>query len=170
VGLWNRIQEAVGAAWADMRRPRVDDRTRLIMSLAEAWQAERRISLQIRQTIPGILYEHLRQSLNAMAHEDEHHAQLLQERLTDAGVTPAECSQAGAGLTHNLPDGPWKRLRYILAEKRQLYECYHQEVTATDDPGLQSLLRHLRDGEERHQDQLIAMLMQLDAHVHEAAL
>lgn len=170
MGLWDRIQAAVGAVWADVRRPRVDARTRLIMSLAEAWQAEQRISRQIHQTIPGILYEHFRLSLKAMAGEDEQHADLLQERLRDVGMTPEGCSQASAGPAQNLPDDPWKRLRHILGEKRQLYECYHQEVAATDDPSLQSLLRHLRDEEERHQDQLIVMLMQLDAHMHEATV
>jgi len=170
VGLWDRIQAAIGAVWADVRRPRIDARTRLIMSLAEAWQAEQRLCLQIRQTIPGILYEHFRQSLKAMAGEDEHHAQLLQERLREVGVAPAGCSQASAGPAQSFPDDPWKRLRHILGEKRQLYECYRQEVAATDDPRLQSLLHHLRDEEERHQDQLIVMLMQLDAHMHEATV
>jgi rubrerythrin len=36
-----------------------------------------------------------------------------------------------------------------------------------DDAGLQPLLEKFRDDEERHHDELIEMLIHLDAHVHE---
>jgi rubrerythrin len=55
----------------------------------------------------------------------------------------------------------------VLLEKRELYERYHQAVSVVDEPSLQMVLQQLRDDEERHQEELIEMLMQLDAHVHE---
>jgi hypothetical protein len=167
VGLWGQIQEALSAVWADLQRPSIDARTRLVIALTEAWQAEQRVSMQIRQTLPEILYEHFRRRLEGMAREDEQHAHLLQERLRGFGVMMTDGLQVHAGSVNSLPNGPWRRLRHILAEKRELYECYRQEAGATDDFDLQSLLERLRDDEERHQEQLIGMLMQLDAHIHD---
>jgi hypothetical protein len=167
VGLWDQIQEALSAVWADLQSPTIDARTRLVISLTEAWQAEQRIALQIRQILPEILYEHFRQRLEGMAREGEQHAHLLQERLRGFGVMMANGLQTRAGSLNSLPSGPWRRLRHILAEKRELYERYRQEAGAADDPSLQSLLERLRDDEERHQEQLIGMLMQLDAHIHD---
>jgi rubrerythrin len=167
VGLWDQIQEALSAVWADLQSPTIDARTRLVISLTEAWQAEQRVSTQIRQTLPEILYEHFRQRLEGMAREDEQHAQLLQERLRGFGVVMTDGMQTHGGSANSLPSDPWRRLRYILAEKRELYERYRQEAGATDDSGLQALLGRLRDDEERHQELLIGMLMQLDAHIHD---
>jgi hypothetical protein len=167
VGLWDQIQEALSAVWADLQSPTIDAHTRLVISLTEAWQAEQRISMQIRQTLPEILYEHFRQRLEGMAREDEQHAHLLQEHLRGFGVMMTDGLQTHVGSANSLPSGPWRRLRHILAEKRELYECYRQEAGATDDSSLQSLLGRLRDDEERHQEQLIGMLMQLDAHIHD---
>jgi rubrerythrin len=166
VGLWDQIQEALSAVWADLQSPTIDARTRLVISLTEAWQAEQRISTQIRQTLPEILYEHFRQRLEGMAREDEQHAQLLQERLRGFGVM-TDGLQTHGGSVNSLPSDPWRRLRHILAEKRELYERYRQEAGAIDDSSLQALLERLRDDEERHQEQLIGMLMQLDAHIHD---
>jgi hypothetical protein len=166
VGLWHQIQEALSAVWADLQRPSLDARTQLAISLTEAWQAEQRVSMQIRQTLPEILYQHFRQRLEGMAREDEQHAHLLQERLRGFGMM-TDGLQTREGSVNSLPSGPWRRLQYILTEKRELYECYRQEASTTDDSSLQSLLEQLRDDEERHQEQLIGMLMQLDAYVHE---
>jgi hypothetical protein len=102
-----------------------------------------------------------------MAREDEQHAHLLHERLRGFGVMVTDGFQTHMGSSNSLPSGPWRRLRHILAEKRELYERYRQEAGATDDFSLQSLLDRLRDDEEQHQDQLIGMLMQLDAHIHD---
>jgi rubrerythrin len=167
VGLWEQIRGAISAAWTDVQQPGVDARTQMVTLLTEAWQTEQRVARQIRQTIPEILYEHFRQHLEAMARDDERHAHLLQEHLGGLGTTAADRSQPHGGWAQNFPNGPWKRLRHIFAEKRELYEYYRQGASSTDDPGLQSLLQRLRDDEERHQDQLISMLMRLDAHVHE---
>jgi rubrerythrin len=153
--------------WADLQSPTIDARTRLVISLTEAWQAEQRISMQVRQTLPEILYEHFRQRLEGMAREDEQHAHLLREHLRGFGVMMTDGPQTYTGSVNSLPSGPWRRLRHILAEKRELYECYRQEAGATDDSSLRSLLERLRDDEERHQEQLIGMLVQLDAHTHD---
>ena len=167
MGLWDQIQEALSAVWADLQSPTIDARTRLVISLTEAWQAEQRISMQVRQTLPEILYEHFRQRLEGMAREDEQHAHLLREHLRGFGVMMTDGPQTYTGSGNSLPSGPWRRLRHILAEKRELYECYRQEAGATDDSSLRSLLERLRDDEERHQEQLIGMLVQLDAHTHD---
>ena len=167
MGLWHQIQGALSSVWADLQSPAIDARTRLVISLTEAWQAEQRIAMQIHQTLPEVLYEQFRRRLEGMAREDEQHADLLQERLRGYGVMMADSLQTPAGSLNSLPSGPWRRLRHILAEKRELYERYRQDVGATDDSSLQSLLERLRDDEERHQEELIEILMQLDAHIHD---
>jgi rubrerythrin len=139
----------------------------LITQLTAAWQAEQRLSTQIRQIIPALPYEQFRQCLDVMARDDEQHADLLQERLAVLGGTAGGALKAGEGSENNLLSSPWRRLQRILREKRELYEGYRQEANATDDLGLQSLLGRLREDEERHQDLLIDMLIRLDAHVHE---
>jgi hypothetical protein len=84
VGLWDQIREALGAVWADFRSPTVNARAQLISSLTEGWQAEQRLSIQIRQMIPEILYEQFRRRLEDMARDDEQHGHLLQECLRGA--------------------------------------------------------------------------------------
>jgi rubrerythrin len=136
-------------------------------SLTEAWQTEQRLSIQIRQIVPEILYAQFRQRLEAIARDDEQHAHLLQERLKDVGVMMGERILPREGSGNSLPSSPWRRVLHILTVKRELYERYRQEASAVDDPDLRSLLERLRDDEARHQEQLLEVLVQLDAHVHE---
>lgn len=167
MGVWDQIRDALSAVWADVHSPTIDARTQLATSLTKAWQAEQRLSMQIRQTIPEILYAQFRQRLDVMARNDEHHAHLLQERLRDFGVMMGDHIHMHVGSENSLPIGPWRRVLHVLTVKRELYERYRLEASAVDDPDLQSFLERLRDDEARHQEQLIEMLMQLDAHVHE---
>jgi rubrerythrin len=167
VGLWHQIRDALNAVWAEWQRPRTDERARLIIELTEAWRAEERVSTQIRRIIPAILYEQFRRRLDAIVRDDERHATLLQERLRILGGMVGESFKASEGSENSTPGGPWRRLQQVLAAKRELYERYRQAASVVADPGLQSLLEQLRDDEERHQEELIEMLMQLDAHVHE---
>jgi hypothetical protein len=139
----------------------------LISRLTAAWQAEQRLSTQIRQIIPALPYEQFRQRLDVMARDDEQHANLLQERLAVLGGIAGGALKAVEGSENNFLSSPWRRLQRILREKRELYEGYRQEANAIDDLDLQSLLGRLREDEERHQDLLIDMLIRLDAHVHE---
>lgn len=167
MGLWVQIREALSAIWSDVQPLNADARIQRVTSLTEAWQTEQRVSAHIRQTIPDILYEQMRRSLGDMANDDERHARLIQERFGGIEVLAADGSQRLAGAAHAFPNGPWLRLRHILAEKRELYECYRQEAGNADDPSLQAFLQDLRHDEERHQEQLIAMLTHLDAYMHE---
>jgi hypothetical protein len=167
VGLWDQIRDALRRVWADWQSPGVDARTQLVASLTEAWQAEQHVSRHIRLTIPEILYEHFRQRLEVMARDDDQHAQLLQEHLGSLGVIMADPLLMPEGSANSLPSNPWRRLQHILTEKRELYERYHHEASTVDEHSLHSLLERLRDDEEHHQEQLVEMLMQLDAHVHE---
>jgi rubrerythrin len=167
VGLWDQIREALSAVWSDLQRPSGDERTQLITWLTEAWRVEQRLSTQIRQIIPAVPYEQFRQRLEVMAHDDEQHARLLQERLEALGGTAGGALKAAEGSENNLLSGPWRRLQRILREKRELYEGYRREASGTDDADLQSLLGRLRQDEDRHQDLLIEMLIRLDAHVRE---
>jgi rubrerythrin len=153
--------------WADLPSPRVDEHAQLVTWLTQAWRAEQSLATYIQQTIPAIPYEQFRQRLEAMAHEDEQHASLIQQGLSALGGMVADAFKISAGSPNNLPRGAWQRLQHVLTQKRELYEGYRQEASAVNDPGLRSLLEQLRDAEVRHQDQLNAMLMQLDAHVHE---
>jgi rubrerythrin len=137
------------------------------MSLTEAWQAEQCVSREIRHTIPEILYAHFRRRLETIASDDEQHAYLLQEPLKGFGVMMAEHPPTLEEARHPLPSSPWRRLQHALREKRELYEIYRREASAVDDPELRSLLERFRDDEERHQEQLIGILMQLDAHMHD---
>lgn len=167
MGLWDQIRDALNAVWAEWQRPSADERARLIIELTEACRAEERVSTQIRRIIPAILYEQFRRRLDAIVRDDERHATLLQERLRTLGGMVGESFKAGEGSENSTPGGPWRRLQQVLVAKRELYERYRQAASVVDDPGLQSLLEQLRDDEERHQEELIEMLMQLDAHVHE---
>jgi hypothetical protein len=167
VSLWDQIREALGAVWADVQGPREDERTQLITWLTEAGRAEQGLSTQIRQIIPAIPYEQFRRRLMAMAHDDAQHASIIQERLRTLGGLLNDALNASEGSANNLPSGPWQRLQGVLTVKRELYERYRQQASAVDDLGLQSLLVQLRADEARHQDQLVEMLTQLDAHVHE---
>ena len=167
MGVWDRIRNALSAVWADVHSPTADARAQLMTSLTEAWQTEQRLSIQIRQIVPGILYAQFRQCLEAMARDDEQHAHLLQERLKDFGVMMGERILPREGSENSLPSSPWRRVQRILTVKRELYERDRQEASSVDDPDLRSLLERLRGDEARHQDQLIEMLVQLDAHVHE---
>jgi hypothetical protein len=167
VSLWDQIRDALSAVWADLQSPRIDEHTHLITWLAQSWRAEQALSTHIQQIIPAIPYEQFRQRLEAMARDDEQHASLIQQRLRTLGGMAQDAFTASKGSKNNLPSGPWQRLQHVLTEKRELYEGYRQEANAVNDPSLQSVLEQLRDDEVRHQEQLIAMLMQLDAHVHE---
>ena len=167
MGLWDQIRAALSDMWADWRRPSEDERTRLIIGLTEAWRAEQRLSTQIRQIIPETPYEQFRRRLDAIARDDERHAVLIEERLGALGGMVGDASRPLGGSRNSRPSGPWHRLQQVLTVKRDLYERFRQAASVADDVGLRSLLERLRDDEERHQEGLIEMLMQLDAHVHE---
>jgi hypothetical protein len=167
VGLWDQIRDALRTVWADWQGPRIDERTRLISGLTEAWRAEQCLSAQIRQIIPAIPYEQFRRGLDVIARDDEQHATLVQERLRVLGGMVGDGLKASEGPESSMRHGPWHRLQQVLREKRELYERYRQQANLIDDVSLQSLLEKLCDDEERHQDELIGMLIHLDAHVHE---
>jgi hypothetical protein len=164
--LWDRIRQEWGGIWADWQSPRVDQRTQLITWLAELEQAEQALVLQLQQVLPLIPYEQFRQDLKDMAHDDAQHAACLQACSQSLGALQAP-SPSGQGMPGTLPNAVWPRLQRVLGLKREIYERYHQVAGFTDDPTLQSRLEQLRADEARHQDQLITMLTQLDAHVHE---
>jgi rubrerythrin len=162
------MRDWLSAVWADWQGSSDDERTRLISGLAEAWRDEDRSCRQIRQLIPAIPYEQFRRRLDGMARDDERHATLVHERLTRLGGMVGEAFKSREGSENRRPSGSWRRLQQILGVKRELYERYRQAASSADDLSLQSLLGRLRDDEARHQEELVAMLMQLDAHVHES--
>lgn len=168
--LWDRIRDALSTVWADWHNSSEDERRRLISGLAEAWRAEQRLAGQIRQLIALIPYEQFRRRLDVMAHDDEQHATLFQERLRGVGEMVGDVPKASEASASSLRSGPWFRLQQVLREKRALFEYYRQEANRVDDVSLQSLLEKIRDDEERHQDELIGILIHLDAHVHESTI
>ena len=167
MGLWDQIRDVLSTVWAEWHNSSEDERRRLISGLTEAWRAEQRLAGQIRLLIPVIPYEQFRRRLDVMAYDDEQHAALLQERLRGLEEKGEDIPKASEGSMSSIHSGPWSRLRPVLKEKRALFERYHQEANMAEDAGLQSLLEKFRDDEERHQDELIGMLIRLDAHVHE---
>jgi hypothetical protein len=167
VGLWERIRDALSAAWADWLSPSVDEHTRLVTWLTQSCRAEHGLALQIQQIIPMVPYEQFRLRLETMARDDEQHASFLQECLESPEGSLRDTLKASVASSNSIPRGPWHRLQQVLTVKRELYEGYRQEVTVVDDAALHSLLERLRDEEAQHQEQLIEMLMRLDAHVHE---
>jgi rubrerythrin len=167
VGLWDQIRATLSAVWADIQSPRVDEHTQLVTWLTQSGGGEHDLALQIRQLIPAIPYAQFRQRLEAMARDDEQHAALLQRYLGILSGTAWELQGASDGSANSLPTSPWRRVLRVLLEKRELYERYRQAASVVDDPSLRTILQQLRDDEERHQEELIEMLTQLDAHIHE---
>jgi len=167
VGLWDQIRDALSIAWADWQSPREDERNRLITGLTEAWRAEEDLSRQIRRIIPEIPYEQFRRRLDVMARKDEQHSTLIQESLKTLGGVLREAPKALGGSENTFLSGPWHCSQQVLREKREFYERYRQEANVVDDASLQSLLKRLRDDEDRHQDELIGILIHLDAHIYE---
>jgi hypothetical protein len=166
VGLWDQIRDALSTVWADWHDSGEDERRRPISGLTEAWRAEQRLAGQIRLLIPLIPYEQFRRRLDVMAHDDEQHAALLQERLRGLEEKGKDVPKASEGSMSSIRSRPWPRLQQVLKEKRALFERYHQEANRADDAGLQSLLEKFCDDEERYQDELIEMLIHLDPHLH----
>ncbi|MDQ3828243.1 MAG: ferritin-like domain-containing protein [Candidatus Tectomicrobia bacterium] len=169
MGLWDQIRDALSTVWADWQNSSADERTRLISGLIEACRAEQRLSTQIRQLIPVIPYEQFRRRLDMIASDDEQHATLVQERLRTLGGVVGDAPHAREGLENRSLGGPWQRVQQVLRQKRALYERYRQEANVVDDAGLRALLETLRADEERHQGELIEMLIHLDAHIHETS-
>jgi rubrerythrin len=167
VGVWGHIRDALSAVWTGLQGPRVDERTQLLAWLTEAWSAERRLAAELRQLAPAVPYEQFRASLEAMARDDERHAELLARHLGDRQGFSNPSSQVQAPMVKSALGNVWRRLLGILREKRDLYERYRQEAVFLDDADVQSLLTRLRAEEERHQEQLLDMLTRLDAHVQE---
>jgi hypothetical protein len=168
VGLWDQIRNALHAVFIDLEGLSEAEQHQLLAWLSDACKTERRLSSQIRDIAMLIPYEAFRTQLEAMAGEDERHANLLQEHITAIVGHPRQAP----GMDGMSPDGerarPWPRLLRVLADKRQLYEGYRHRANTLGDPALQAVLRPLQDDEEKHQEQLVALLTKLDAHVHEA--
>jgi rubrerythrin len=167
VGLWDQIRGALSTVWADWRDARANEQTRLISELTAAWRAEQRVSMQLRQIIPAIPYEQFRRRLDRIAQADEQHATVVLEHMKTLGGTTEDPPKTREGSENKSLSGPWYRLQQVLRQKRELYERYRQAASVVDEAGLRSLLEELRGDEERHQDELIEMLIHLDAHVHE---
>jgi rubrerythrin len=167
VGLWDQIRDALSAVWAEIQGSSADEHVQLVTWLAQAARAEHGLSRQILRIIPAIPYEQFRRRLEVMARDDAQHATFLQEHLGPLGGTAGDALQASEAMKNNLPSGPWQRLQQVLTVKRDLYERYRQAASLADDADVRSLVEWLRDDEARHQDELITILTQLDAHVHE---
>ena len=167
MGLWDQLRATLSAVWADVHSPNADERAQLVTRLIEAGRAEHDLSTRILRIIPAVPYEQFRRQLEAIARDDAQHATAIEECLRPLGGMAGYAVHAGEGAKNDLPGGPWHRLRQVLTVKRELYERYRHAASSADDPGVRSLLGRLRDDEARHQDELITMLTQLDAHVHE---
>jgi hypothetical protein len=85
VVLWDQVRDALSTVWANGRDASEDERTRLISELTAAWQAEQRLTMQVRQIIPAIPYEQFRRHLDLIARTDEQHAAVILERLKTLG-------------------------------------------------------------------------------------
>jgi bacterioferritin (cytochrome b1) len=167
VGLWDRIRNALIATWAEIQRSRVDEHTQLVTWLMQAGRTEHELSTQLLQILPMIPYEQFRRRLEVIARDDVQHTTFIQEHLGPLGGMPNDALQASETTKNSLPNGPWQRLQQVLTVKRELYERYRQAASIADDADVRSLVEWLRDDEARHQEELITLLTQLDAHVHE---
>ena len=165
--LWDQLRTVLSAVWANIQPSRADEHTQLVTWLIQAERVERDLSTQILQIIPALPYEQFRRRLDVIARDDAQHATFIQEHLGPLGWMPSDALPASEAVKNNLPSGPWRRLQQVLTVKRELYERYRQAASFADDPDVRSLVEWLRDDEARHQDELITMLTQLDAHVHE---
>jgi len=168
VGLWEQIRHALSAAWAELQRSATDEHVQLVTWLAEAAQVEHGLSRQIVQLIPAIPYEQFRRRLEIISRDDAQHATFIQEHLGPLGGT-GDALHASEAMKNDLPSGLWQRLQHILTVKRELYERYRQSAGLADDADVRALVEWLRDDEARHQDELITILTQLDAHLHETS-
>jgi len=167
VGLWEQIRQALSAGWAEIQRSSADEQVLLVDWLAEAEWAERGLSTQLMQIIPALPYEQFRRRLEVMARDDAQHASFIQEYLGPLGGTAEDARHARQAMKYDLLNGPWQRLQQVLAVKRELYERYCQAASLADDADAHALVQWLRDDEARHQEEIITILTQLDAHVHE---
>jgi rubrerythrin len=165
--VWNQIREALSAIWTDWPGLNVDARLQRIAWLTEASRREQHLAAQLHQVAHAVAYEQFRISLEAMARDDAHHADLLQPYLDTVANLPSPYRPAVAASPNSATSSLWRRLLGILRDKRELYERYGQEAIFLDDADLQSLLQQLRAEEAEHQEQLVGILTQLDAHVHE---
>jgi hypothetical protein len=170
VGLWDQIRNALSTAWANIQASRADEHAQLVTWLAQAARAEHGLSRHLLQIIPAIPYEQFRRRLDVMAHDDAQHATFIGELLGPLGGTAGDALQASGAMKNSLPSGPWQRLQQVLTVKRDLYERYRQAASLADDPDVRSLIEWLRDDEARHQDEIITILSQLDAYVHETTV
>jgi rubrerythrin len=167
VGLWEHIHRVLRTAYHALQAPSDEAQVQWQTQLTEAWRAEQRLSSQLRRISSSIPYERYRQCLETMAQEDTRHAELLRERLEVVGGVIPQPARIYDVQPNSHAGGVYKGLQRALAETRELYERYRQQAGSVDDPSLQALLRHLQQDQERHQEQLIELLMRLDAHVHE---
>ena len=167
MGLWGQIRDALSVVWTEMQRSSADEHVELLNWLAQAARTEHGLSRQILQIIPAIPYEQFRQRLEVIAHDDAQHATFIQEHLGPLGGTAGDAPQGSQATKDDLPSGPWQRLQQVLMVKRELYERYGQVASLADDADIRALVEWLHDDEARHQDELITILTQLDAHVHE---
>jgi rubrerythrin len=168
VGLWEHIQSVLSTAFRAFQGPSEDAQVQWQAWLSEAWRTEQRLSHQLHHIAPRLPYEQYRRCLEGMAQDDSEHANLLRQQLEimGGGSAPQPLGTAAVGQSSAV-GGVYKNLQRVLVEKRELYESYRQQVNRRDDPGLQALLRHLQQDQDRHQEQLIDLLMKLDAHVHD---
>jgi hypothetical protein len=168
VGLWVHIQTVLSTAFRAFQGSSEDAQIQWQAWLTEAWRTEQRLSLQLSHIAPRLPYEQYRRCLAGMAQDDAEHADLLCHQLevvgSGAAPQPLRPDELGQSSSNG---GIYKKLLQVLVEKRELYERYRQQVNRLDDPGLQALVRRLQQEQERHQEQLIDLLMKLDAHVHD---
>jgi hypothetical protein len=167
VGFWEHIQSVLKTAFNALQAPSGDAQVHWQAQLAEAWRMEQQLSSHLRRITPHIPYESYRQCLETMAQEDARHAEQLRERLEVVGNIIPQSARIHDVRPDSHADGVYKGLQRILVGARELYESYRQQAGIVDDPGLQVLLRHLQQDQERHQEQIIELLMRLDAHVHD---
>jgi Ferritin-like domain len=167
VGFWERIQSVLSTAFSALQTSSGEAQVQWQTWLTEVWRTEQRLSSQLHHLAPHLPYEQYRQCLETMAQEDARYAELLRERLEMVGGVIPQPARTYDVRPDSNAGGVYKGLQRVLVEKRELYESYRQQARMFDDPGLQALLHHLQQDQERHQEQLIELLMRLDAHRHE---
>jgi rubrerythrin len=135
----------------------------LLTTLQQNYQAERRLARQLRAQASLMPNELFRDTLEQIAAETQHQAQLLAGQLDALGGAPLadsdqETAEAQPASTI------WRLLETDITAIDRLSSRYRDQLGWITAPPVRDLLQHLRLAKHRHRQRLSDLLARIDSY------
>lgn len=135
----------------------------LVATLQQNYRDERRLATQLRAHAAVMPNDLFRDTLDEIAADTEHHAQLLAEQVQIlGGALPADNGQEAAEV--ELASTIWRLIAGDIAAIGAISHRYQTQLGEISSPQVRRLLDELRTAKHRHRQRLSDLLARIDSY------